>query len=58
MPLFLVGCWDERLYKNSSIVSLTGFEGEIGGLTGYYAYPEATTLDMQHGFLIYIKKVQ
>lgn len=47
MPLFLVGCWDERLYKNSSIVSLTGFEGEIGDLTGYYAYPEATTVEMK-----------
>lgn len=43
MSLLLVGCWDERLYKNSSVVSLTGFEGEIGDLTAYYAYPEATT---------------
>lgn len=43
MSLLLVGCWDERLYKNSSVVTLTGFEGEIGELTAYYAYPEATT---------------
>lgn len=47
MSLLLVGCWDERLYKNSSVVSLTGFEGEIGDLTAYYAYPEATTQQME-----------
>jgi len=28
-------------------VSLTGFEGEIGKLTAYYAYPEATTTEMK-----------
>ncbi|MER1958096.1 MAG: Ger(x)C family spore germination protein [Solibacillus sp.] len=43
----LVGCWDERLYKNSSVVSLTGFEGRIGDVTAYYAYPEATTEEMK-----------
>ena len=47
VPLLLVGCWDERLYKNSSIVSLAGFEGKTGELTGYYAYPEATTTEMK-----------
>ena len=47
VPLFLVGCWDERLYKNSSVVSLTGFEGEIGDITSYYAYPESTTQEMK-----------
>ena len=46
-PLLLVGCWDERLYKNSSVVSLTGFEGEMGDVTAYYAYPEATTEEMK-----------
>ncbi|MBD8036350.1 Ger(x)C family spore germination protein [Solibacillus sp. A46] len=46
-PLFLAGCWDERLYKNSSVVSLTGIEGTIGDLTGYYAYPEATSPEMK-----------
>ena len=47
VPLFLVGCWDERLFKNSSVVSLTGFEGEIGDITAYYAYPESTTEEMK-----------
>lgn len=47
VPLLLVGCWDERLYKNSSVVSLTGFEGEMGDVTAYYAYPEATTTEMK-----------
>lgn len=47
VPLLLVGCWDERLYKNSSVVSLIGFEGEIGNVTAYYAYPEATTEEMK-----------
>ncbi|MEK3765436.1 Ger(x)C family spore germination protein [Solibacillus sp. FSL K6-4121] len=45
--ILLAGCWDERLYKNSSVVSLTGFEGTIGELTAYYAYPEATTEEMK-----------
>lgn len=35
----LVGCWDERLYKNLSVVSLAGIDGHIGDLKGYYAYP-------------------
>lgn len=43
----LVGCWDERLYKNSSVVSLSGFEGRIGDVTAYYAYPEAATEEMK-----------
>lgn len=47
VSLMLAGCWDERLFKNSSVVSLAGFEGEMGDLTGYYAYPEATTKDMK-----------
>ncbi|MER2009220.1 MAG: Ger(x)C family spore germination protein [Psychrobacillus sp.] len=47
MPIILVGCWDERLYKNSSVVSLTGFEGKMGDVKGYYAYPEATTEEMK-----------
>lgn len=47
VPLVLAGCWDERLYKNSSVVSLTGFEGEMGDVTAYYAYPEATTAEVK-----------
>ena len=47
VPLLLVGCWDERLYKNSSVISLTGFEGKMGDVTAYYAYPQATTAEMK-----------
>ena len=47
VPLLLVGCWDERLFKNSSIVSLAGFEGEMGDIKGYYAYPQATSKEMK-----------
>jgi Ger(x)C family germination protein len=43
MSFLLVGCWDEKLFKNLSIVTLGGFEGEIGNMTAYYAYPEAAT---------------
>lgn len=43
----MAGCWDERLYKNSSVVSLTGVEGSIGDMTAYYAYPEATSTEMK-----------
>lgn len=43
----LAGCWDERLFKNSTIVSLAGFEGTTGDLKGYYAYPQATSKDMK-----------
>ncbi len=38
--VFLAGCWDERLYKNSSVVSLVGVEGKVGEYKGYYAYPK------------------
>ena len=31
----LAGCWDERLYKDITIVPLIGYEGEPGKLTGY-----------------------
>ncbi len=47
VSLLLGGCWDERLYKNSSVVSLSGFEGRTGDVTAYYAYPEATTEEMK-----------
>ncbi|MGN4125323.1 Ger(x)C family spore germination protein [Lysinibacillus sphaericus] len=40
--MFLAGCWDERLYKNSSVVTLVGVDGQIGDYTGYYAYPKTT----------------
>jgi len=34
----LAGCWDERLYKELTIVPLIGVEGEPGKLTGYYTF--------------------
>ncbi len=40
--VLLAGCWDERLYKNSSVVTLVGVDGTIGDYTGYYAYPKTT----------------
>lgn len=39
----LAGCWDERLYKEHSVVSLVGIEGKIGEVKAYYSYPEAIT---------------
>ena len=51
-PLLLVGCWDERLFKNSSVVSLAGFEGEMGDIKGYYAYPQATSKEMKSKVII------
>lgn len=41
--LLLAGCWDERLYKNSSVVTLVGIEGYVGTYKGYYAYPTSMT---------------
>lgn len=40
--LLLVACWDERLYKNASVVTLVGVEGRVGEYKGYYAYPNNT----------------
>ena len=28
--LLLAGCWDERLYKNASVVTLVGVDGYVG----------------------------
>lgn len=39
--VLLVGCWDERLYKNLSVISVAGIEGEVGDVTSYYAYPNS-----------------
>lgn len=33
----LVGCWDEQLYKDLTIVPLVGIEGEQGQYKGYYS---------------------
>ncbi len=32
--LLLAGCWDERLYKNASVVTLVGVDGYVGGIQG------------------------
>ena len=34
----LAGCWDERLYKDLTIVPLIGVEGEPGKWTGHYTF--------------------
>ncbi|TSI02609.1 Ger(x)C family spore germination protein [Lysinibacillus sp. BW-2-10] len=39
--VLLTGCWDERLYKEHSVVSLAGMEGTLGDMKGIYAYSEA-----------------
>jgi len=41
--LLLAGCWDERLYKNASVVTLVGVDGYVGDYRGYFAYPNTTT---------------
>lgn len=41
--ILLAGCWDERLYKEHSVVSLVGVEGKIGEVKAYYSYPEAVS---------------
>ncbi|MGR6899567.1 Ger(x)C family spore germination protein [Rummeliibacillus sp. BSL5] len=40
--LFLSGCWDQRLYKELSVISVVGVEGTIGDLKAYYAYPSSS----------------
>ena len=34
----LAGCWDERLFKNLTLVPLIGIEGEPGSLTVHYTF--------------------
>ncbi|MGM9968201.1 MULTISPECIES: Ger(x)C family spore germination protein [unclassified Rummeliibacillus] len=41
--LLLAGCWDERLYKNLSVISVAGFEGHMGELVSYYVYPNSAS---------------
>jgi len=36
--LLLGGCWDERLYKDMTIVSVFGLEGEPGEVKAQFAY--------------------
>ncbi|MCM3316165.1 Ger(x)C family spore germination protein [Rummeliibacillus stabekisii] len=39
--LFLSGCWDQRLYKDLSVISVVGIGGHLGELKAYYAYPSS-----------------
>lgn len=39
--VLLAGCWDERLYKDSSVISIAGIEGHLGEMKAYYAYPSS-----------------
>lgn len=41
--LFLSGCWDQRLYKDLSVISVVGIDGYIGDIKGYYAYPSSSS---------------
>lgn len=41
--LFLSGCWDQRLYKDLSVISVVGIDGYIGDIRGYYAYPSSSS---------------
>ncbi|WP_252503326.1 Ger(x)C family spore germination protein [Sporosarcina sp. Marseille-Q4943] len=34
----LAGCWDERLYKDVTIVPLIAYDGEPGNWTGYFTH--------------------
>lgn len=36
--LLLAGCWDERLFKDLTLVPLIGIEGEPGKITGHYTF--------------------
>lgn len=40
--IFLSGCWDQRLYKDLSIISVIGVDGYIGDIKAYYAYPSSS----------------
>lgn len=37
--LLLGGCWDERQYKDFSVVSMVGHEGKVGDITSYFSVP-------------------
>ncbi|AMW99277.1 Ger(x)C family spore germination protein [Rummeliibacillus stabekisii] len=39
--LFLTGCWDQRLYKDLSVISVVGLNGHPGDYKAYYAYPSS-----------------
>ncbi|MCM3316660.1 Ger(x)C family spore germination protein [Rummeliibacillus stabekisii] len=39
----LSGCWDQRLYKELSVISVIGIEGHIGDIKSYFAYPSSNS---------------
>ncbi len=40
--LLLSGCWDERLFKDLTLVRLIGVEGELGKLNVHYTFTAVT----------------
>ncbi len=42
--LLFAGCWDERLYKEITIVPLIGYDGKPGEWTGYFTH---TSIDSE-----------
>ncbi|MGN7386495.1 Ger(x)C family spore germination protein [Sporosarcina sp. SAFN-015] len=43
--LFLAGCWDERLFKDVTLVPVIGYDGEPGKWTGYFAHADIPAPD-------------
>ena len=41
--LFLSGCWDQRMYKDLSVISVVGIDGHVGDIRGHYAYPSSNS---------------
>ncbi|MBO0586360.1 Ger(x)C family spore germination protein [Sporosarcina sp. E16_8] len=37
--LLLGGCWDEKQYKDVTVVSLVGIEGQLGDIKAQFAFP-------------------
>lgn len=52
LATFLSACWDEKLFKNLSVVSLVGFEGKMGSLTAYYSYPQTLSEELSRTVII------
>lgn len=46
--LLLSGCWDQRLYKELSVISILGIDGHEGDFKAYHAYPSSGTDPTQY----------
>lgn len=46
--LLLSGCWDQRLYKELSVISILGIDGLVGDFKAYYAYPSSSSDSTQY----------